>query len=674
MGGSWKRRLIAVIATLLAAALSSSGRVDAIGNFGGPERATSELRLAVALSPERTSVWVQARIAGNADAVPYAIVIPVVDGTAVDWGHDAWLEALEMASAPRILPPSDNADTCPGVDLEHAVEVVGDLGHATLAPALDVTVAVDGDALASWAAGHDLSVEPAMQDALAALAMTGHRFVAALFVGAAEPTWTPTIRVVAPTADAALPLSLTRARGQDLDITLWTIAEGRTSIDGYDEVTIDGGDVVFDAASASSNYVEQRDDLLWSADATTLIEASSRAALLYELRAGATTVEPVTTSFITRAALYDNLDLTACDLTARTTLQSQGQLSTVCPPGALGHVGAEWPCDETLSPGQLDATTLRCIAEADDLALAVSGMHTSLLNLTRHRMLLPAGMAAHPGTFEIEGSSQNVFPVITAGRADTSSCDDEPPTTATPPSDGGGSGKVRVPVYEVHSSCGNHHVGEVLYYAIETADAAPSAYYVDNSDCGGGTTASYEAPVESVDVDVSVDAEAGGDDCGGESPDGYDNGEDCGGESPDGYDGGEDCSGETGSGDSCGGDSAGGGEDCGGDSAGDADCGGDAGGGADCGGDVGGGADCGGDCTIASQKGGRRRRMPRLSILIMLMLCIAVPLRRFTRPRRSAPSSAIRRFAAAVRSWWLSLRAQRRRLSSGAAANSESRR
>jgi hypothetical protein len=287
--------------------------------------------------------------------------------------------------------------------------------------------------------------------------------------------------------------------------------------------------------------------------------------------------------------------------------------------------------------GEIDVAALRCFPAADDLAVGLSGMVALDASITRHSMLIEAGATGQSQTVAI-AAPKETSPVVVAADVDVSACDGngEP---ADPGGSPGSSKEVRVPVYEVESGCTGSDVGAVLYYVVEVADASytpPAAYYVED-DCTGGTTTSYEAPIDDSSVDVDVDVDAvdgdGSSDCGGDSPDGYDaEGDSCGGDSPDAVEG-DGCSGDgSGSDGDCGGDSADG-ADCGGDSGGGADCGGDSGGGADCGGD-GGGAGCdggGADCAVARKK---KRRMPRMSILIMFALAVLTPLRRWSRPKR----------------------------------------
>lgn len=613
-------------AALLPADLRASASLSAAGHV------PVEQRIAIAVGPERTTLWSQLALSGSAGQI--AFVVPAPDGSSIDLASDAWFEALEAATAPRVVPPAGADSLCPGISLDAAVDVVGQLGHTPTAVPAEVVLHENASEVAIWALSHDIDVPVAAYEALAEQAPA--RFVSLRFAHVGGTLLTPTIRVTTPhdgSAVAAFPTVLSSASDEeDLALTLWTLAGGRASLAGAVEGSIDEAELVFDAAEVSSNFEALRRDLLWSADGTAMVEASSHSALVHALDVGndAVAIDPVVTTYFERAALYAGVpDPAECIDDAVAALGTDALVSRACPAASLGSSGVAPACDEVVDASEVDAAMLRCFA-ADDLAVGLYGMRASEVTLTRHRLLVAAGSYGDSYSISVI-DGETLLPIWSASQVDDSGCSDGGGGSGDP-GGGSGSGKGktrRVPVYQVHDGCDGRYVGDVLYYVSESIEVAPSAYYVENGDCGGSTTAAYEAPDIDVDADVDVDVStSSGDDCGGDSPDGYD-GDDCGGDSPDGYDAGDDCGGDAGSGDDCGGDASGG-DSCSGDGASGADCGGDAGSGADCGGDAAGAADCGGDCSLG---GKRRSRMPRFSILVMMALVVAVPLRRLTRPK-----------------------------------------
>ncbi len=586
------------------ASLSSAGHVPI------------EQRIAIAVGPERTTLWSQLSLSGPAGQI--ALVVPAPDGSSIDLSSDAWFEALEAATAPRVLPPPDADAICPNTLLQAPVDVIGQLGHLPSAVPAEIVLHDSASEVASWALSHDIDVPITAFEALSSQAPA--RFVSLRFSHIGGTMWTPTLRVTTPhdgSGAAAFPTVLSSASDEDdLALTLWTLADGRAALAGTVEVTIDEAELSFDAALGESNYRALQRDLLWSADGTAMVEASSHASLVYALDAGeGAVIDPVVATYFERAALYAGAaDPADCIEAAVATLGLDAPVSRACPAAALGTSGIAPDCEESVAPEEADAGALRCGA-ADDLAVGLHGLRAREVTLTRHRLLVAAGSRGDSYPIEV-GPGDAREPIWTAADVDDSGCDDgDGGGDGQPSTGGGGKAKRRVPVYRVHEGCDGRAVGEIMYYVSESADTAPTAYYVSESDCGGSTTTSYGGPDIDVDSGADIDAGASGDDCGGDSPDGYDSGDDCGGDAG----GGDDCSGDSSGGDSCSGDGAS-----------DADCGGDAGSGADCGGDAAGAADCGGDCSLG---GRRKKRLPRFSVLVMLALVIAVPLRRLTRPK-----------------------------------------
>jgi len=136
------RALLDTVAVALAASVSCAAllcggeaRADGAGAWvAGASMKPAEQRIAVSVGPSRTTVWTSLRFESNPG--PVGIVIPVSDGAMLDESTDAWFEALETATAPRILPPVGQPPGCPGQGGTPApFELVGDTGHlATLPP------------------------------------------------------------------------------------------------------------------------------------------------------------------------------------------------------------------------------------------------------------------------------------------------------------------------------------------------------------------------------------------------------------------------------------------------------------------------------------------------------------------------------------------------------------
>ena len=119
-----------------------------------------EQRVAVSVGPDRTTMWTSLRFDASAGKV--GIIVPAPPGSSLDFSSDAWFEALEVATAPRVFPPPDESPYCPGTAGPAAVfDIAGQIAHAKSLPVDDVTVLDDAGAVALWAAEGGLDLSPA---------------------------------------------------------------------------------------------------------------------------------------------------------------------------------------------------------------------------------------------------------------------------------------------------------------------------------------------------------------------------------------------------------------------------------------------------------------------------------------------------------------------------------
>ncbi len=633
--GSRGPRGLLLAATVLVAATGPADSAHALGSMTAGDHVPLEQRVLISLGPERTTLWSQLRV--DTKPGPLAIVVPALPGAALDWSTAAWFEALEVATAPRILPPPGVQGICPGDPADDVFDLVGSTYHVDPLVPQELTVAADADAVTAWATAHNLVVSPPLLAGLASL--PGHRFVLARFDAPDGVVLTPTLRVVGPGVEPTLPLVITEATSEPLIVTAWTITAGRAELDGPAALLPDE-ELVFHAATGESNYATLRATELGAHAEASLLEVASRTALTGELVFGETshTIEGVVTTYFKRAALYQAgaIDAAACTAQSEVALTSPSPLGTSCPRADLGVVEGVDSCIETVLPGQIDPELLRCGSLADDLAVALSGQSPDAAWLSRHALRVETGTGGWVKAVS-NGAGPTADPIWTAvaldeagcggngsGGGSSSSASGTTSSGTTSTSGGGGAGTVQVPVYEVDTSCGAREVGDILYYVIVEAseEDPPPDYYYAEEDCTGDTSESYtpvyeedwggETETDGYDYEDG-DAEGyEGDDCGGDTSDTTgDSGDDCGGDTSD-----------TSSNDDCEGDTS--------ESSGDSDCGGDTGSSSSDGGCSGGDGDSG--CALSGK--GRRRRMPRLSILVVSAITLLAPLRRLTRRRR----------------------------------------
>lgn len=675
VGRDLARRLVGggVAVCALAAAVGTSPSVGAFGSLSDGSHVPLEQRVAIAVGAQRTVVWSQLRV--DAGTGPFAVIVPAAPGAALDWSSDAWMEALEEATAPAILPPDGVDAVCPGEPEDpDRVHLVGRSHGPTVTP-LEVIELPDAMALATWAGQHGMVASAALY---ATLEQSGGPFVAARFSGTGAATLTPTLRIVRPSADTSLPFVLTEATSQPVDVALFTLATARPQLDGS-PAWVSPQEIVFDVAAGTSNYETRRAAALDAPD-RWLLECSSHPRLDEPLDlTPSTSLASLLGGYFIRGTAYEPVGTSANDCFALASGAMQGPVGTACPAAAIGVVGGG--ADDCLeTSGNAPPSAMRCGLDQDsplgDLALAFSGQLPQAMVLSRVAMRLGAGeVGASPVLSFVAPST--VSPVREAAAVDFDGCPGGGSSSSSTSgggssvSSGGGAGGPgttegtggtrRVPVYERTDSCGSRaDVGVPVFYTdVDDTEDAPDAYYTEGADdCGGDTTSSYDAVYDTDGDGVHDDVDRydgyDGDDCGGDTydDDTYESesdyeGDDCGGDS---YDDSEWASDHE---DDCGGDASDGYEweddDCSGDASdgydsSDDDCGGDASDGYeweddDCGGDSSDGydsSDCdSGDsdsesCTIS--RGSRRR--PRLSAITLSMVALLFPLRRWRRPRR----------------------------------------
>jgi Uncharacterized protein conserved in bacteria (DUF2330) len=158
----------------IAAAALTSGRAGAMGAIvtSPPgDSSITDVRVAVSSTGTRTSRWVSLHVHGSATA--FAWILPVKSSAFVDLASDAWLEALEDATSPRVVPP-DAAPTCGA----GGVETDGDITHAVTTAPDAVATAADEPTLATTLTGWGLPLSADLAPMLDAAAADGDSFVA----------------------------------------------------------------------------------------------------------------------------------------------------------------------------------------------------------------------------------------------------------------------------------------------------------------------------------------------------------------------------------------------------------------------------------------------------------------------------------------------------------------
>ncbi len=415
-------RLAAAPATLGAALALVAPDARAMGAVvTSPPSASSATELRVALSLgaaagagttgvdsgtlTRVTRWVSLRVHG--DATEFAWVLPVRAGAFVDQASDAWLEALEAASAPRIVPP----DVSPPCGMAGGVDVEGDLVHAPTVPPDAIATAPDAATLATQLAAWGFGLPPDVASAIDAAAAAGDAFVAARFPAASPDVVTRTVRITedepSPAAYSldALPLA---GGGSTTGVTAYILGDTRVGwgapggSGAGDSLALDPSTILW-LPDGASTYSSARDALLQAHPRGWLEETAGRGPLFFRTPVpGAAAVAAVTEEYYARASAYGDaaLDPATCDGRALAVATSAATVSTACARGALAVIAPAAPCAEGVPSGQIAADALRCGNAADDLALALSGLVPQEAYLTRARSLFAAGTSDGDGLLQ----------------------------------------------------------------------------------------------------------------------------------------------------------------------------------------------------------------------------------------------------------------------------------
>lgn len=590
-------------ASLATAIMGASPRADASGAWAsGASLQPVEQRVAISAGPQRVTLWTSLRFSSQAG--PMVIIVPAPPGSALDFTSDAWFEALEIATAPRIFPPAGVSPFCPGKSgSPNIFQIDGLVGHAASLAPQEVAVLDDATKVVTWAKQAGVTLPPAVAAELVKLSDV--RFLGVAFNAPNGTGITPTLRVSMPSSPPSLPLTLTRAGVQDLRVTAWTIGPGRGNFIGATEVTLSPSSLVWSAKENESDYDARRAEALASDPARFLVEAAGHGPLADStpIASGTATIDAVVSTFFERAAAYGdgNFDAAACITVAEAALEASLPVAEVCPQASIGLLPPLNNCSESPGAGKTNPSALRCGPGADDLAVALSGVVPAASVITRHALVIPTGGAGFDWPLGFP-PKPNVSPVLVAGSVDYDDCNKEggPPDGGMMSSSSSSSGGVSTGGPIIHDYSGDP--GSGVYIEVDLDDLADVSYYDEGCSCSGGYDGpSYESP-DSCDGDASS---ADFDSCSGDATDD------------------SSCSGDSVDTESC---SSSGGDSCsGGDGLDSCDAGGGSSG---CSG--GGGSGCSGgssfDCSTA--RGGRRARGPKFSILLVCAIAVLAPLRR----------------------------------------------
>lgn len=456
-------------ATLLALTAGSNDAQACGGCFVPPSQTTvvSGHRMALSISPAQTVLWDQIEYSG--DPQDFAWVLPIKPGAVLQVSNDAWFEALEAATATRVVAPQLN---CPSPPFEAegdsgcnsspfgsrssnelaGADSVGTGSGGNLPPPVDVvhqgtvgpyeTVTLHANvqgALTTWLLDNDYDIDPDIQPIIDAYTAEGFDFIALRLAPDQGVKQMLPVRVVSPGAVPALPLRMVAAgTGANVALTLYVIGEGRWGTENFPGGTVDDANINWDFTTSASNYADVRAGVIGGADGRTwLTSYAKKGALLsnidnpitgfpvqYQL-SDSTQTFTIAETYVQQGLINGETSDTSCQFAATAHADSGDLVVNPCPSDG----GA---CDP-VPLGFIDARGLACGA-LDDLAVALTGMHPRDVWVNRLEADLPRAALASDLAIEASAEQVEVENWLPASTATNEPCPIVKAGVALPPS------------------------------------------------------------------------------------------------------------------------------------------------------------------------------------------------------------------------------------------------
>jgi hypothetical protein len=418
-------------------------------------------RMAFSISPAQTVLWDQIVYSGNPS--DFAWVLPVKPGARIELSQDAWIASLDASTQTVITGPtpvcggvapteydgsggggcgfgssSNSAGSTPegfgsGSGSGGGPPPVTVVSQSVVGPYDAVTVrSSQGEALGGWLRTNGYEVPLTIQPTIDAFTAAGFDFIALkLAPGEGVQAMQP-VRVVTPGADPSLPLRMVAAGvGAYVGVELYVLSEGRYHPQNFPDVTVDFSKLTWDPIQNRSNYTELAQAALASGSGTGWLTESSQPAQLYNASgpnpALATTYQSTCIGqpiFGGCAALGKVASPPAAgeggaggeagsDATAS---PEAGSDVTASPEGggdgaASPEAGDDGATADAAGDGGGSPEAGGCgmqTAACDDLSLAMTGITTGNLWVTRLRANLPVGALANDLVLEAAASQDTV--------------------------------------------------------------------------------------------------------------------------------------------------------------------------------------------------------------------------------------------------------------------------
>ncbi len=381
------------------------------GCFHGPVTTSTPTvvtghRMAFAISETQTVLWDQFEYEGEAE--DFSWVLPVRPGAFLELAADAWLSALDTFTTTSVVSPtlncaqsnsgsgcacggmaSDDEDLSGGTATNGGGSNVTVVRHETVGPYETVTVrSTDPNALTTWLVDNGYTIPGEIQPVIDAYVNEGNDFLALKLQAGYGVQQMEPVRVITPGGDYLLPLRMVAAGiGSFVDIKLFVIAEQRYGLPDLAEVSVVPKDVVYDFATNTSNYLEERNEALAQNRGKSFIVPFARRQAFrlpnqhptlgtaqYRTSDGLGFASSLADLYFKQAAIDDAVTATACAALDR--LDSSASVVESCPTGGC-------------SASEIPSAGFVC-QEHSDLATALTGMVPANVWVTRIEMNPPS--------------------------------------------------------------------------------------------------------------------------------------------------------------------------------------------------------------------------------------------------------------------------------------------
>jgi hypothetical protein len=415
---------VLTLAGVVAAAVLSPRGASAMGAVVGPSGsaiAISAVRIAIASVPGRTTRWAQ--ISVNETSGAFVWLVPVSPGALIDLGSDAWIDALDAATTPVVLPPDALSDC----DVLRAPQVVAPAtSPSSLLPA-STWIALDASTLTANLSTQGFAVPDTLTTGLTTVFSTGMAVLALEYSGGALPVHT--LRIV-DSGPPTLPFSLTGSSAGDVAVTAFVVAGGAEEA-GSTSLVLNPAGVLWQN-DGGSNYVSAIHALLAGDKGKGWFTESATPGILFEptvaAPGSAVTLPAVLDAYYALAKTYGDttVDPASCVSAAEGTETDPSSYMAACPAGALAVVPGTSPCGAA-TPGQVPIVPLVCGTNAVDGALAVANLMPESLWVTRIVGLVTPTSAADVPLIAAAATTKNPI-VSAAGYASDCAADAASPT------------------------------------------------------------------------------------------------------------------------------------------------------------------------------------------------------------------------------------------------------